>query len=82
MDPRIPQPSPARPRTTTTTPKASFWYDDGEYPDNKDVIVRGARWQRTGLLNAHGQSILKRIELPIGFAPYDPLDMYAIEDLD
>jgi hypothetical protein len=68
------------PPTSTTTTDYADDYTGLVYAE--DRYVRGARWARTGLLNAKGQPILRRLELPIGFAPYDPLDMYAIEDLE
>lgn len=66
----------------TVRPEAGFYWDDGEYVAEHDVAVRGIRWARTGLLNAKGQMILKRLELPVGFNADHSQPQYAIEDED
>jgi hypothetical protein len=66
---------------TGSRPSASYQYDDGEA--FQDVpTVRGIRWARTGVLNAKGQPILKRLDKPIGFWANHDEPVYAIEDLD
>lgn len=70
----------ARPSAATTT---TDWSDDyGDVAGQDERIVQGIRWARTGLLNAKGQPILKRLDKPIGFFANHDEPVYAIEDLD
>lgn len=67
-------------RQRTTTPTDYFNdYTGAVQPDS--IEVRGIRWARTGLYNAKGQPILKRLDKPIGFWANHDEPTYAIEDL-
>ena len=68
-------------RTRASSPAS--YYDDYTgmaYPEER--IVRGIRWARTGLFNAQGQPILRRLDKPIGFWANHDEPVYAIKDLD
>lgn len=64
------------------TPTRDYTDPDTDILYIEDRSVRGIRWARTGLFNAKGQPILKRLDKPIGFWANLDEPLYAIEDLD
>lgn len=71
-------------RTLAKTRKTTNWVDPESFDTTDEDMRYGhdIRWKRTGIRNAEGYMILRRIDLPIGFRANHAMPTYSFDEDD